>query len=122
MHEFSIAEALATQVMRHAPEGARVREVEIRVGVLRGLEPEAMAMSWEAVTADTPIAGCALRMDILPWNVTCSQCGRSWTSPQPFTVCECGNETPSPVGGDELDLVSMTVEDDSPSVEEEDIP
>jgi hydrogenase nickel incorporation protein HypA/HybF len=119
MHEFSIAEALAAQVIKHAPHGARVREVEIRVGVLRGLEPEAMAMSWEAVTADTPISGAALVMDIRPWTVDCSRCGRSWTSDVPYNVCACGNENPSPAGGDELDLVSMTIEeDDAPSTGE----
>ncbi len=112
MHEFSIAEALATQVLRHAPPGARVREVEIRVGVLRGLEPEAMAMSWEAVTIDTPIAGSVLVMDIQPWTVTCPACGRTWTSDAPFNVCACGNENPVPAGGDDLDLISMTIEEE----------
>lgn len=115
MHEFSIAEALATQVIKHAPEGARVREVEIRVGVMRGLEPEAMAMSWEAVTAESSLEGSVLRMDIQPWTVSCSTCGRSWTSNVPFNVCACGNESPSPAGGDELDLISMTIEEDEPS-------
>ncbi len=112
MHEFSIAEALAAQVLRHAPAGARVREVEIRVGVLRGLEPDAMAMSWEAVTMDTPLAGSTLVMDIRPWQIACSRCGREWTSDTPYNVCACGNESPSPRGGDELDLISMTIEED----------
>ena len=39
VHEFSIAEALAGQVRRHAPPSGRVRGVEISVGALRGLEP-----------------------------------------------------------------------------------
>ena len=112
MHEFSIAEALAAQVLRHAPPGARIREVEIRVGVLRGLEPEAMAMSWEAVTMDTPLAGASLVMDVRPWQISCSRCGRQWTSDTPYNVCACGNETPTPEGGDDLDLISMTIEED----------
>ena len=112
MHEFSIAEALASQVLRHAPAGARIREVEIRVGVLRGLEPDAMAMSWEAVTMDTPLAGASLVMDIRPWQISCGLCGRQWTSDTPYNVCACGNENPSPEGGDELDLISMTIEED----------
>lgn len=112
MHEFSIAEALAGQVLRHMPEGARVREVEIRVGVLRGLVPEAMAMSWEAVTMDTPIAGSVLVMDVRPWEITCERCGRHWTSDTPYDVCACGNESPTPTGDDDLQLVSMTVEED----------
>ena len=112
MHEFSIAEALAGQVLRHAPASARIREVEIRVGVLRGLEPEAMAMSWEAVTMETPLAGSKLVMDLRPWQIACAQCGRAWTSATPYGPCECGNDSPTPTGGDELDLISMTVEED----------
>src|SRR5450759_2672119 len=78
VHEFSIAEALAAQVQRHAPASGRVAEVEISVGALRGLEPEALRMSWEAVTHDTPIAGAILRVDLRPWSITCSTWGGTW--------------------------------------------
>jgi Zn finger protein HypA/HybF involved in hydrogenase expression len=50
VHEFSIAEALAGQVEKHARPGARVHAVEIVVGALRGIEPEALQMGWRAVT------------------------------------------------------------------------
>ena len=112
VHEFSIAEALATQVLRHAPARGVVREVEIRVGALRGLEPEAMNMSWEAVTHDTALAGSVLRMDLRPWTLTCPACGRAWESPVPFAECECGETSPRPTASDELDLISMTVDEE----------
>jgi hydrogenase nickel incorporation protein HypA/HybF len=112
VHEFSIAEALLGQVLKHAPAGARVSDVEIRVGALRGLEPEALQMSWEAVTFGSAIEGATLTVDQLPWAITCSECGRQWTSSVPFVSCGCGNETPAPVGGDELDLISMTVDEE----------
>ena len=112
VHEFSIAEALAARVLRHAPERGRVSEVEIRVGALRGLEPEAMKMSWEAVTFDTPLAGSVLLMDVRPWTLTCPACARVWESPVPFAECTCGETAPRPTAGDELDLISMTVDED----------
>jgi hydrogenase nickel incorporation protein HypA/HybF len=117
MHEFSIAEAIADQVARYARPGARVREVEIVVGALRGLEPEAMQMSWQAVTFETPLEGSVLTIESKPWTINCSSCGREWTSRVPFVTCECGNETPDPHGSDELDLVAITVEDDEPAEE-----
>jgi len=116
VHEFSIAEALAAQVLRHAPASGRVSEVEIRVGALRGLEPEAMKMCWEAVTHDTPLAGSVLRIDLRPWSVACPACGRVWESPVPFAECSCGEASPRPTAGDELDLVSMTVDEDDDTV------
>jgi hydrogenase nickel incorporation protein HypA/HybF len=109
VHEFSIADALAGQVIRHAPPG-KVVSVAMRIGALRGLEPEAMRMCWEAVTHDTRIAGAELEIESLPWTIVCAECGRTWTSPQPFVTCDCGNEAPVPTGGDELDLMSISVE------------
>jgi hydrogenase nickel incorporation protein HypA/HybF len=112
VHELSIAEALAAQVLSHAPAGARVREVEIRIGAMRGLEPDSLGMCWEAVTFGTPMAGSSLKMDLLPWSIRCSVCGREWTSPVPFVSCACGNPTPAPLGTDELDLIAITVDQD----------
>jgi hydrogenase nickel incorporation protein HypA/HybF len=111
VHEFSIAEALAAQVLAHAPAGARVREIEIVVGALRGLEPDALRMCWDAVTFGTPMAGSTLQVDLRPWSIRCSSCGRGWASPVPFVSCLCGNSTPAPMGGDELDLVAITVDE-----------
>ena len=112
MHEFSIAEALAAQVLKYGPPGAQIAGVDIRVGALRGLEPEALEMSWQAVTLGTALEGAVLTIDQLPWTITCSACGSVWESPVPFVSCECGNETPAPAGGDELDIVSLTGEEE----------
>ena len=112
VHEFSIAEALASRVLEYALAGAIVRDVEIVVGAMRGLEPEALQMSWEAVTHGTGMAGCTLSVEQRPWTITCSNCGRSWTGPKPFVDCVCGNTSPTPVGSDELDLVSITVDEE----------
>ena len=112
VHEFSIAEAIAAQVLSYAPAGKRLRGVEIRVGALRGLDSEALQMAWEAVTFDTSMAGSVLEVDQRPWSITCSECGREWTSPVPFVTCTCGNQAPSPTGGDELDLLAVTVDEE----------
>lgn len=89
-----------------------MREVEVRIGPLRGLEPEALRMCWDSVTFGTPLAGTGLALDLRPWSITCSTCGREWTSPVPFVSCECGNTTPTPHGSDELDLIALSVEED----------
>ena len=114
VHEFSIAQALAVQVQRHAPPTGRVRAVNLRVGALRGLEPESLAMCWEAVTIGTSIAGSALHVDQRPWSIHCPTCDRTWDSPVPFVTCPCGETAPVPRGGDELDLVSLTVDEEEP--------
>jgi len=114
MHELSIAEALAARVEQHAPVRARIRGVEIVVGALRGIEPEALQMCWQAVTAETALAGAVLAIEQRPWTLTCDRCGREWTSVEPFVECTCGNSTPRPHGTDELDLVAITVDANEP--------
>ncbi len=110
MHEFSIAEAHAATVRLHAPPGSVVREVELRVGPLRGLEPEALSMCWVAVTADSPLAGSVLRMELLPWTIDCPTCGRRFESSVPFAECSCGESVTRPSGSDDLDLVALVVD------------
>lgn len=112
MHELSIAASIAEQVERHVPEQSVVRTVEIRVGALRGLEPTSLELCWQAVTQESRLAGAALVVDQLPWSITCSTCGRTWSSAVPFVACECGDTAPFPTGTDELELVGITIEDE----------
>ncbi|HYM83146.1 MAG TPA: hydrogenase maturation nickel metallochaperone HypA [Candidatus Dormibacteraeota bacterium] len=111
MHEFSIAEALAASVARHAPPRSLVREVEVRAGPLRGIDPEALALCWQAVTADTALAGSVLRVEAVPWTIDCPTCGATWESRVPFVDCRCGEPLTRPSGGDELELVALVVDD-----------
>lgn len=85
--------------------------VELRIGPLRGIEPEALRMCWDAVTHETPLSGAVLEVESLPWSITCDACGRSWPSDVPFVSCACGSDSPRPSGGDELDLVAITVDE-----------
>ncbi|HEX8938784.1 MAG TPA: hydrogenase maturation nickel metallochaperone HypA [Candidatus Limnocylindrales bacterium] len=113
MHEFSIAQALAVQVRQHAPPGVRVCEVEVRIGPLRGVEPDALRLCWEALTLDTDLAGATLAVDVLPWSIACPACGRHWESGVPFVACPCGEQATVPSGDDVLSLVALTVDDDA---------
>jgi Zn finger protein HypA/HybF involved in hydrogenase expression len=72
--------------------------------------PEAMQMGWGAVIGGTKCEGAKLVLDLLKWQMACDQCGRKWESEDVYVECSCGCATPHPVGGDELDLMSMDVE------------
>ncbi len=83
------------------------------MGALRGIEPEALRLCWDAVTFETPMEGSVLEVESMPWTITCGSCGRTWTSPVPFVSCACGDEGPIPSGGDELDLMAITVDEEA---------
>jgi hydrogenase nickel incorporation protein HypA/HybF len=111
MHEFSIAQALVELVRLKAPPGAVVRGVAVRAGPLRGLDAQAMQWAWQTAAREAGMEGAALALEELPWTLQCPDCGRQWTCVAMDTVCSCGSQYPAPVGGDELTLVSLDVDD-----------
>ncbi len=112
MHELSLAEALLHQVHRHIPDGALLRTVRIEAGPALAIEPMAMQMAWQAVTADSPVSGAVLELDVLPWRLYCGDCGRSWTSDDPLDDCACGSVATVPDGDGHMSLLSLDVDTD----------
>ena len=111
MHEMSIAESLRDLTAQTAPVGAVVLAVRIRVGPMRGIEPEAMNLAWRALATDGFQRHARLELEMLPWQLECAACGRRWTSDNPIDDCSCGSDRAYPVGGNELLLMSIDVQD-----------
>ncbi|MCC7408394.1 MAG: hydrogenase maturation nickel metallochaperone HypA [Phycisphaeraceae bacterium] len=65
MHELSIARALLDQVRRHTPTDATVRQVCVRVGALRAIDPRAMDLAWRAATVGTSLEESQLRIETI---------------------------------------------------------
>jgi hydrogenase nickel incorporation protein HypA/HybF len=117
MHELSIAASLADLVTRHAPSGSRVLRVELRIGALQAIEPEALRMGWQAATLETPLAGSELDFELLPWELCCLDCGRRWESPELGASCTCGSVGACSGGSDEITLVALEIDDEHPGQE-----
>lgn len=113
MHELSIASSLYEQAKRHTPPGARVKNLRLCIGPMQGIEPDSLRFGWEAVWKDGEGSAAVpeLLLEMLPWRLSCPQCGRKWDSPELYVSCVCGCATPSPEGGSELQLISIEVED-----------
>ena len=53
---------------------------------MRAVDPDALAWAWQAATADSPLHGSHLHLDMLPWQLHCPSCNRRGprrTSPTP---------------------------------------
>lgn len=111
MHELSLATAVFDLARQHTPAGAIVRCVKLRAGPMRGVEPTAMQWAWASLLPGTELEHAELELEILPWTLHCPACSRQWQSDELFVPCSCGYERPNPVGGDELQLISLTVDD-----------
>jgi hydrogenase nickel incorporation protein HypA/HybF len=112
MHELSIAEAIVAVSSRHAA-GRRVSEVEVKVGALRQVVPSALEFAFELVVAGSPLEGAELRIETVPATGRCSDCGaQSRLDGFPFACAACGSVDLELVGGEELLVESIEVDDD----------
>ena len=116
MHELSLVSEIY-RTARKTVDGYgphRIEIVRIAVGELAAVEPDLLAFAWEAVTRDTPDAGARLEVDFRPAKQTCATCGviperapGSWLRMCPRCEGPLGIE-----GGDDLDVLYVTFEED----------
>ena len=111
MHELSLASAMFDIVRRHVPEGTVLRRVRMVAGPLRSIEPLAMDFAWKAVTRDAGLGDVHLELRILPWKLRCPDCGRQWQEVELNHRCACGCGCAFPVGGSELQVTSIEIDD-----------
>jgi hydrogenase nickel incorporation protein HypA/HybF len=112
MHEASIVESLLDLVKQQAPVGARVTRVNVRVGLLTGVSPECMRFYFDFFRENTIASGAELAVDMVPLSTKCAFCGGALTLDELTWICPtCGGSPLAFDNGNELDLVSLEVED-----------
>lgn len=112
MHELSIAEAVVAVACDHA-SGRRVTSVELKVGHLRQVVPDALQFAFGLVTAGTCAEGAALEIEHVPPRVHCARCSFDSEPPEiPLACLACGSHDVDVVAGNELLVESLEVEDE----------
>jgi hydrogenase nickel incorporation protein HypA/HybF len=118
MHELSIAEELVRVVrdeLRSYPN-MRLKSALVRVGVLRLIEPSTLARCFEAATWDSPLAGAQLHVEQVNASARCRKCDLEFTVEHHWFECpQCGETGSELVRGDELQLVSLEIEEEMAS-------
>lgn len=118
MHELSIAEAILAIVCEHA-DGRPVTRVDVRVGHLRQVVPDALAFSFEMVAQGTVAEGAQLMLESVRAEGDCRTCGARSRLPEfPLTCRACGGLDIEVVSGEELCVESFDVTDEQPVPEE----
>ncbi|HET6505418.1 MAG TPA: hydrogenase maturation nickel metallochaperone HypA [Baekduia sp.] len=111
MHEFSIASAVVATAVKHA-DGRRVTVVSLRLGALRQVVPDALAFAFEICARETLCEGARLEWEELPARVRCAPCDRVSTLARlPLRCPACGGGDVAVVGGEELEVESIEVEE-----------
>lgn len=112
MHEYAIAERVIAVACEHAA-GHRVVAVDLRVGHLRQVVPDALAFAFEVASAETPAAGAELRIEPVAPVVRCDRCGvESEARELPLACGGCGGLAVEVLAGEELEVASIEVLDD----------
>ena len=114
MHELGIAnsviEAVQAEAARHP--GAVVRKVAVTVGELSGVNPDALAFGFEALTAGTEWQHLVLEIQTRPRMHHCPTCGLDFcVVDYQFTCPQCGAAHTEYTGGDELQLAYLEIEE-----------
>lgn len=110
MHELSIALEIVRQAVeiarRHDAE--RIEEVEVQMGVLRLIQPEALRMSFQAAAEGTVAEGARLRLIEEQVVAVCNHCDCLFL-PQAgdYTCPRCARADARVVAGNDIILKSI---------------
>jgi hydrogenase nickel incorporation protein HypA/HybF len=114
MHEFSIATSLLEIISQEASAygGARVKAVNLRIGTLSGVVPEALEFAFQVLSEGTVAEGARLVIERTALRIACNACGTVSMPDDPFIICPlCGSADVEIKEGRELDMESMEIED-----------
>jgi hydrogenase nickel incorporation protein HypA/HybF len=118
MHELGIAqsvlEAVSAEAARHG--GAKPVKVAVRVGELSAVDPEALRFAFDALTRESELEGLQLVIESCPRRHRCRKCSSEFAVKDfDFHCPHCGSEDTECIGGDELHLAYLELEEHEPS-------
>jgi len=112
MHELSIAQAVLATAERHAVD-RRITAVELEVGHLRQVVPDALSFAWDLITPGTCAEGAELELREVPAAGFCRSCEAETALPDmPLRCGRCGGFDLEVVRGEELLIDSLEVEEE----------
>ena len=116
MHELSIALSLVHLAQDAALQAGavRVKRVQIEVGAMSGVVPEALELGFTIATRETILESAELRVTLVPVVVFCSPCGQEVEPTSSLSICcpSCGTPSHDIRRGQELNLVSLEIVED----------
>ena len=110
MHELSITRNIVA-IAGEAASGRAVRRVRLRIGKLSGIMPDAVVFCFPIVAQGTALAGAALDIEEVDGRCRCGDCGTEFLLERFGTPCACGSSNVRLIGGDELKIASIDVEE-----------
>lgn len=117
MHELGIAQSVLEAVQAEAAKrNSKPVKVGLRIGELSAIDPDALRFSFEALTAETDFQGLELQIELCPRRHRCQGCGSEFDVKDFIFDCpQCGANRTECIGGEELQLAYIELEEYEPS-------
>jgi len=114
MHEMGIANSILEAVQAEAARypGAGASKVAVRIGELAAVDPDALRFCFEALTRQTEFESLTLEIEFCPRRQRCPTCNAEFDAKDyEFRCLQCGDEHTECIGGDELELAYLELEE-----------
>jgi hydrogenase nickel incorporation protein HypA/HybF len=113
MHELSIAVSMVEGIIEESESrgGLHVEAVHLKLGVLSGVDADALAFSYEIACEGTILAGSRLVIESVPLLIYCAQCQseRAPESIQQIYCPHCQSPSETILHGRELEVAALEV-------------
>lgn len=109
MHELAIASSIV-ELAVGAARGHKVIRVNLEIGKLSGVVPEAIAFCFPEVAIGTTAEGADLVIADIDGMARCEACGNTFATPDLLTTCGCGSCRFQRLSGEELNLKSIEID------------
>lgn len=113
MHEMAIAEGIVEVALDtlKVNEGTIIHAIQVQIGVLSGVEPEALHFCFDAVTQGTAAEGAKLEIETIPMKGRCLDCHQEFSMEQYRHVCpSCHSFAVEELQGRELRVASIDMD------------
>ncbi|MGB6305385.1 MAG: hydrogenase maturation nickel metallochaperone HypA [Acidobacteriaceae bacterium] len=114
MHEVGIASEIlhASHAEAARRPGARLVAVTVRIGVLAGVDADALHFAWDVMSQQAEHDPVTLQIEMMPRRNRCLECGREFVTEMYSEPCpDCSSENSTLLSGDEMQLASVEVEE-----------
>jgi hydrogenase nickel incorporation protein HypA/HybF len=108
MHELAITQSLVDAIVDQLG-AARVVAVDVQIGKVSGVVPDAVRFCFDLVAEGTSVEGARLRIDEPDGLAACRACGSEFAVPDLVLLCPCGSADVELRRGNELLLTSVEV-------------
>ena len=114
MHEFSIVDSLLHLAEEHAIKhnAKKVTKLEVKIGVLSGVEPELLKTAFETFKEGTICEDAKFIMKIQPVVIRCKECGFEGELSKDEYLCpKCKGTEINIIDGEDMYLMSLELEE-----------